>query len=288
MSYDSILSNRSVAQITILSICMTLLIGSLDHITGFELSFSIFYIIPITIASWYGGRKLGIFLSIFSAMTWFTADLLSGHLYSHKAIPVWNTFVRLGLFVIISLLLAKTKTTLKNEQEMAKTDGLTALLNGRAFRESVTKLLDFCRRIKRPLSMAYIDLDNFKQVNDTFGHTEGDRVLRVVGTSLLKTVRSTDIVGRLGGDEFAVALPDTNKEQARTVIEKMHLHLMKEVGLHNWPIGFSIGVISFAVPPITADDAIRHVDNLMYRVKKAGKNNIFFEEFSDIYLSESR
>lgn len=281
MAYDSILAGRPVPQVIILSICLTLLIGALDHITGLELSFSIFYIIPISIASWYGGPKLGIFLSVLSAITWFTADLASGHVYSHKAIQAWNASVRLGFFIIIAQLLTKIKTTLKIEQKMATTDSLTALLNGRAFRETMTKLLEFCRRINRPISLAYIDLDNFKTVNDTLGHTEGDRVLVVVGACLANSLRNTDIVGRLGGDEFAIALPDTDTGQARTVIEKMHRQLVGEIALHNWPIGFSIGVISFAIPPPTADEAIRQADNLMYRVKKEGKNKIFFEDYPE-------
>jgi hypothetical protein len=82
MALDSILAGRSVPQIIILSICMALLIGVFDHITGIELSFSIFYIIPISIASWYGRPKLGIFLSAISAITWFMADLISGHIQS--------------------------------------------------------------------------------------------------------------------------------------------------------------------------------------------------------------
>lgn len=112
-------------------------------------------------------------------------------------------------------------------------------------------------------------------------------MLLVVGACLAKSLRNTDVVGSLGGDEFAIALPDTDQDQARTVIEKMHLQLMAEIGLHNWPIGFSIGVISFAIPPVTADEAIRYADNLMYRVKKAGKNNIFFEELSNSSQTES-
>jgi len=270
-----------VPQIFILSVLLTLVIGLFDHFTGYELSFSIFYIMPIGIAAWYAGRILGLIISFFSAGAWFTADLVSGHVYSSNIIPVWNTVVRLGLFIIIATLLARIKTALDLEQEMADTDSLTGLLNGRAFRESVTKLLDLCRRIKRPITLAYIDLDNFKKVNDTFGHTEGDLVLKVVGNALPESLRSTDIIGRLGGDEFAIILPDTNTDQAKTVIEKMHLQLMKEIGLHNWPIGFSIGVTIFIVPPKTADEAIRISDNLMYRVKKAGKNNILFEEYSE-------
>ena len=270
--------------ITVLSTILTFLVGLLDHITGYELSFSIFYIAPIASASWYGGRHPGLFLSVLSAFTWLAADFASGHVYSHQIIPIWNGLVRLAFFLLISHLLVRIKTILKIQQEMAETDGLTGLLNGRAFRAEASKILEFCKRINRPITLAYLDLDNFKTVNDTSGHSEGDRVLKTIGSCILHSVRSTDIVGRMGGDEFALTLPDTNTEQARTVIEKMHLRLKKEVGQHGWPIGFSIGVISFASPPDSAEDAIRHADNLMYRVKKAGKNNIFYAEHPDLPL----
>lgn len=278
MSFNTYWSARSHVQITTIALLITCLVGMLDHVTGFELSFSIIYIAPITFASWYAGKRSGLLVSFFSAVLWLMADLLSGHTYSFRIIPAWNALVRLGFFILVTILLARMRTTLNREQEMADTDGLTGLLNGRAFRENVSQLLDFCRRINRPITLAYLDLDNFKQVNDSFGHTEGDLVLRVIGTVLPQSLRSTDIIGRLGGDEFAVVLPDTNMDQARTVIEKTHLQLMKEIGLHNWPIGFSIGVITFPIPPKKADEAIRFADNLMYRVKKAGKNNILFEE----------
>lgn len=281
MSFDSFWSGRSVQQTVFLSVLLTLVIGFLDHFTGYELSFSIFYIIPISIASWYAGRTPSLSISFLSALTWFFADLISGHVYSSSIIPVWNAIVRFGLFSLITVLLSRIKTALDLEQEMADTDGLTGLLNGRAFREAVTRILDLCRRIRRPITLAYIDLDNFKKVNDTFGHTEGDLVLKVIGKAIPASLRSTDIIGRLGGDEFAIILPDTNAQQAKTVIEKMHLQLMKEIGMHNWPIGFSIGVTIFIKPPKTADEAIRASDNLMYRVKKAGKNNILFDEYSE-------
>jgi len=281
MLFKTFLAGRSVPQIIILSILLILLVGGVDHLTGFELSFSIFYIIPIALASWYASLNIGIFLSLFSAIIWFVADLLSGHVYSYNIILFWNVLVRLGFFIIVSLLLARMKISFKMVADLADTDGLTGLFNGRAFRESAMKMFEFCGRIKRPTALAYIDLDNFKQINDTFGHTEGDRVLKVVANTLSKYLRNTDIVGRMGGDEFAIVLPDTDRGQAVTVIEKMHLHLKEEIGIHNWPIGFSIGVTVFIVPPKTVDDAIKKADNLMYRVKKAGKGNIFFEEYTE-------
>jgi len=166
------------------------------------------------------------------------------------------------------------------EQKTAQTDGLTALLNGRAFRQGAQNLFDLCRRIGRSASLAYIDLDNFKAVNDSLGHTEGDLVLKVVGATLAQCVRSTDLVGRLGGDEFAVVLPDTNLSQAHTVMRKIHQKLTEEVGFRNWPIGFSIGVAILSKPATNADEAIKFADNLMYDIKKMGKNSIACKEFS--------
>jgi diguanylate cyclase (GGDEF)-like protein len=152
-------------------------------------------------------------------------------------------------------------------------------MNGRAFREAAVRIFQFCRRIDKPATVVYLDLDNFKQVNDTFGHAEGDRVLKIVGSTLAKGVRSTDIVGRLGGDEFALVLPNTNHAQARKVMEKLHQKLMEEVGTHSWPIGFSMGVAIHRKPPATADEAIKFADKLLYCVKQSGKNDISYEEF---------
>ena len=95
----------------------------------------------------------------------------------------------------------------------------------------MTKLLDFCRRIKCPITLAYIDLDNFKNVNDTFGHTEGDRVLKVVGTSLSRACAAPILSGVWAVTNLRWPCRTPIKMQARTVIEKMHLQLMKEIGL---------------------------------------------------------
>ncbi|UCD80043.1 MAG: diguanylate cyclase [Desulfobacterales bacterium] len=279
-SINSLLSGLSASQLILPAISAALLLGLLDHITGYELSFAVFYVVPIAVVSWYVGRVPGLVFCGLSTAIWLIVDLASANTYSHPTIPFWNAAVRLGFFIMISLLLSTLHTRLIMEQRAAQTDGLTNLLNGRAFREGARKLFDLCRRIGRPATLAYIDLDNFKAVNDSLGHTEGDSVLKLVGTILAKSVRNTDLVGRLGGDEFAVILPDTNLSQAQTVIAKIHEKLTEEVGAHNWRIGFSIGVAVLAKPPSSVDEAIKLADNLMYDVKKVGKNSIVYREFS--------
>ena len=162
---------------------------------------------------------------------------------------------------------------------MAKLDGLTGVMNARAFGEAAQTILSIAARYGRPTAIGYIDLDNFKSVNDTLGHSEGDTVLIAVASILLESVRGTDLVGRLGGDEFAIFLPETTYSGAVTIFDKLRERLLKEARERVWPIGFSIGVAVFRTAPLSVDEAIKLADALMYRVKNSGKNNILFEEF---------
>lgn len=152
-------------------------------------------------------------------------------------------------------------------------------MNGRWFGEAAQAIFHIAARYGRPTVIGYIDLDNFKSVNDTLGHTEGDHVLRTIASILLKSVRSADLVGRLGGDEFVVLLPETTYTGAVTTFENLRKRLLKETGEHMWPIGFSIGVAVFLTPPSSIDEAIKAADALMYRVKNGGKNNMLVEEY---------
>ncbi len=261
------------------SIVLMAIIATLDYFTGYEVSFSIFYLIPISLASWYTGKYPGLIVGFLSAVTWWGVDIASGHQYSHRAIPIWNAAVRLGFFIVTTQLLATLRNYLDREAILARTDGLTGTLNGRAFREEAMSMLGLAARHGRPIALAYIDLDNFKTVNDTLGHDEGDRALKIVAAVLRESVRHTDIVARLGGDEFALLLPETTATGARTVLEKVRENLVNKAEECRWPIGFSIGVALFSKPPRSAEVAIKLADSVMYRVKNTGKNSIAFEEF---------
>ncbi len=273
------MKNRSSFQVAAVSLVLTAAIAALDHTTGYELSFSIFYLVPIAFAAWYGNLRLGIFLSAVGAMTWLVVDRTAGHSYSQSIIAFWNAVVRFGFFTVTAALIAKVRLQLEKEKLMARLDRLTETMNVRAFQEEVHKLLDIAARYERPTVMGYIDLDSFKSVNDTFGHAEGDNVLRTVASIMSRSVRRTDIVGRMGGDEFAVFLPETTSSGAAVVFENLREKLLTEVKERVWPIGFSIGVAVFRTAPSSVNEAVRMADTLMYRVKKSGKNSILFEEF---------
>ena len=276
---DAFLKERSSLQLTTACLSLILVLAAVDHTTGYELSFSIFYLLPIAFATWYAGMYHGALLSIVSASVWLIVDITSGNQYSRSFIPFWNAGVRFLFFIVTAWLLTTVRAQLDRERSMARLDGLTGVMNGFAFTESAQTILRIADRFERPTAIGYIDLDNFKRVNDTLGHAEGDQVLKTVASVLLTSVRKADLVGRLGGDEFVVLLPETTYSGAATVFENIRESLLKKAGEKGWPIGFSIGAAVFLTAPLSLNEAIRLADTLMYRVKKSGKNRLLIEAY---------
>ena len=208
------LEKRNIALRVSLGIVLICGIGVIDFLTGYEFSFSVFYVLPIALSTWLTGRRLGLAASLVSALVWSVTDAASGHHYSQPWLPVWNTFIRLVFFVIITLLLSAIRKAMQRESELARTDYLTGAVNSRFFYDFVQKEIDRLQRYQHPFTLAYIDLDNFKLVNDQFGHAIGDQALRRVVSLATKHLRKTDVVARLGGDELTFLLPETDREAA--------------------------------------------------------------------------
>jgi len=280
MKFLASLEKRSKLFWTIAGFALIGGLGILDFLTGYELAFSLFYLIPISLVAWIVSQRLGILAAFASACVWFTADVAAGSYYSHPFIYAWNSLIRFGIFAIAALLLSTIKKELKLERELARTDYLTGAVNLRFFYDLVQIEIDRFQRYKHPFTFAYIDLDNFKTLNDRFGHSVGDQVLRIVASSALKHVRKTDIIARLGGDEFALFLPETNQESARVVLAKIQGGLLEEMRQSNWPITFSIGVLTCSAAPQTTDELVTMTDELMYAVKRDGKNAIKYSTYA--------
>ncbi len=134
------------------------------------------------------------------------------------------------------------------------------------------------RRFKRPFTIMYFDLDNFKGVNDNFGHSEGDALLKRVAEMVKLAVRSIDIFARIGGDEFAVLMPDTDYNGSELVAKRIQEWVFRVAQEKNWPVTASIGLVTCIETPATADEMIKWADTVMYRAKNGGKNRIVHEE----------
>ena len=264
-----------------------LFIGFIDYVTGFDISLSIFYLIPISMVSWYVGKWQGILMSILGSIIWLIANKITAPAHIPFSILYWNSTVRLGFFLIISYFTTrlkdsseKLKVALDKEKTLSRTDSLTKILNRRAFTESAETEIYRARRYKHPFTIVFMDLDNFKAVNDTFGHSAGDKLLDLVAQTIKNNMRSSDLIGRLGGDEFSILMPETGFESADISMRRLQLKLLDIMQRNGWPVTFSIGMVTYTTPPDSIEDIIRKADSVMYSVKNNGKNMIAHEVLS--------
>ncbi len=267
-------SRKTRTNIITTAIMMVIMLGVLDYLTGYEFSFSIFYLLPVLFAGWFAGKLPAAVVSFLSSTSWLCAELLAGKTYSHFAILAWNSIMLLLFFLLFAYLLDAIHTLLEKEKGLARIDPLTGAANLRHFTELTNRELKRSVRFKRPITLTYMDIDNFKQINDAHGHSTGDRLLSVMASTIRKNVRATDIIARLGGDEFAILMPETRSEQARSAIEKLQKSIHDALAEHGWPVTMSIGVATCNNPPCTVDEFIKMADNLMYAAKNSGKNMI--------------
>jgi diguanylate cyclase (GGDEF)-like protein len=271
------ISKQSKMHLFVLCLLLVIVVGIVDYLLGEDVSIALFYLLPIALASWFVGRRSGIFMSFASAGTWVIADIMARQVYFHPFVHFWNTLMSFGFFWTVSYTLSALKASLEHLKSMARTDPLTGMINRRYFIELADKEIRRAKRFKHPFTAAYIDIDNFKEVNDRSGHDEGDKLLRSMADVMHSHIRETDIAARLGGDEFIVLLPETDHESARIFFAKMHEYLLDMVKKRRWTVTFSMGVITFVTPPVSIDDMIKHADALMYTGKHRGKDMIRFE-----------
>lgn len=282
---NDLLENRTRPYLAALAVALTILFASMDYLSNPDLSFLILYLVPILMVVWIAGRHMGILLAIISTAGWFISDMLTRPVhplpfYASPLISSWNVVMEMGVFLILIYLVSALKTALLHEKELARTDFLTGAANKRYFSEVSALELARARRYKRSFAIAYMDIDNFKAVNDLQGHKAGDDLLHLIAVTMKKNLRTMDTVARLGGDEFAVFMPETKLEQTRIVIDRLQKTLLEVAKNNQWPITFSAGVVCYDTPPQTAGEAIKAADELMYSAKTSGKNKILYEQRS--------
>jgi diguanylate cyclase (GGDEF)-like protein len=274
------LENRSPLFSTTVGFAILGLLGVLDYLTGNELTLSLLYLIPIVWVTWAVDQRTGLFMSFISGLALLGAETAAGQTYSHPIFYLLNTLVRTLFYVVVVYLVTELRKSRKEEQLAARTDFVTGAVNARYFNELLQMEISRIRRYPHPITLVYVDVDNFKLVNDLFGHKIGDDVLRCIATELKNQLRGTDTVARMGGDEFVMLLPSTRQPEARVVVSKVYTNLMEEMRQRNWPVTFSMGAISCEFSPYSAEQLVNMADELMYEVKNSTKNNIRFRTWA--------
>ncbi|MDD2309439.1 MAG: GGDEF domain-containing protein [Desulfuromonadaceae bacterium] len=253
----------------VIGLVCAVLIGVVDYLSSNEYMVSFFYLLPIAFVTWFAGKKAGIINSLICAVIW----TINSHGSSLIALT-WNMVSTLGIFCTMAITLSSIHQLFETKDSLSRTDPLTGVMNIRAFSGLVEYEILHLQRRGCPFSIAYLDLDNFKKVNDCHGHKKGNELLKAVVICLAQSLRRTDVVARVGGDEFTIFLPETGPAAVKLVMQKVREQLIETARNQNLTTTFSIGVLTCTHGSCNFDEIISIADKLMYEVKVSGKNNI--------------
>lgn len=275
------MANRSRLYLLLSALIIVSFVGVLNYRVGQDISLLLFYLVPVVQTTWFVGIRAGIIMAFICAAVWFSVNFLLTPNDLPPLVFFWNTSMRLGIFLTVVYIISiqsALKRALEKERELSRTDYLTGALNPRAFTEAAVSEISRAARYGHHFSVAYIDLDDFKTVNDTHGHATGDLLLKTVVEVIGRSIRSTDSLARMGGDEFAVLFPESGDKAASTIVFKIHEKLTEIMNRNGWPVTASIGLVTYAQPPQSYDEMLKKVDGVMYQVKQSGKNRVKQEE----------
>lgn len=251
------------------------LLALIDYLlTPQHITVQLVYLVPIFIITWFIGPLHGAAAIAISAVINFAINFYNLSIFPNPWDPFVNDTLAVGVYLMAARTISVMRTLIETEQALARTDPVTGAANRHAFFELVEYELNRTRRTQQPCSVASIDLDNFKIVNDRWGHATGDLALCTVVTTLKQHIRATDQLARLGGDEFILFLPQTDAQAARITLDRVQAKLLAVMQANFWPITFSIGVATFTTPPESIEAALHRADEFMYGVKRNGKNRI--------------
>ena len=252
-------------------------VGYCDVLIGEDVTLWILYLPILACVCWRFDLKLACGMSLLCSLM----PLLDRSLVGKEkpfALPVlWDVLIRFSVFIAFAVVLSALRQAKLRERELERRDFLTGIANSKSFLERAQRELEQCRQSGTSFTIAYIDCDNFKTINDTLGHLTGDELLKTVAVTLTTTSRNGDAVSRLGGDEFAMLMPQTFGESAVALVGHVQDSLLAAMRANGWPVTFSIGAATFTQPPESVTELIRIADELMYSVKRADKNAIEYK-----------
>jgi len=243
-----------------------------------EMQFSLMYLVPVAWVTWRTGRAGGVILAIASTVAWASMEALQNPFFGHSVLTYLNVATIAVLFLSFVFILAKLKDALLRETELSRTDGLTGIANRRAFLEELGQEIKRTLRDNHPMTVVYLDVDDFKTINDTLGHHKGDECLLLVAQTIRGELRSTDTIARMGGDEFAIITGDASLE-SRTMIEQRLAGIIEQrnnAAGRDYKLVLSVGVLKcdISMQGLTIEDLLAKADALMYEQKREHRSRL--------------
>ena len=249
---------------------LLILVASGDYLThaNLILEFSPLYVIPVSFFAWFVGKRTGIFFAAVSVGLAFCIRLT--HL--PRLTALWDALVWLALYFGTALIMVQLRKLYDRERHLSRIDPLTRIENRRALRESADRARSYSERQGLPLSIAYLDLDGFKELNDNLGHRTGDKLLTLTAAVIRRFIRPTDTVARVGGDEFVILLPGTTSDDAAQILRRVRSNFDVAMQHKGWAVTISTGLVTFFPPLSSVREMIQHADKAMYAAKSRGRN----------------
>lgn len=245
-----------------------------DRVTGPVMSLAVFYLLPVAAMACFVGKLAGLTAATICGALWFMDTTGSIPQSMPLSVVAWMAVERITFFILFTYLISVLKAYIDSQRQLAATDEMTGVANRRALLTQIAAELARAQRNGSPITLAFLDLDNLKTINDRLGHAAGDRVLQITAQTIASAIRKSDLLARVGGDEFALLLPQSDEQAADAVIRKVRALLATAMKHHGWDVTVSIGLATFHRLPADADEMLNTADRLQYQVKHNGKNSV--------------
>ena len=268
----------AVALAGALSLAAILIVDSVARDKGVRLV--PLYVPALCVICWALGARRGVLFAIVAAAVAVVPDALESPTPLGAATVV-STVIRALAYVFLAIIIAACRNTYDDADVRAMHDGLTLVLNKMSFHATAQRYLLVAERNGQTVVAAYVDLDEFKAINTTYGHAAGDLALLTFGREAMDAIRGSDLVGRLGGDEFGFLLNVSSDEHAEGLVHLLHQRVTTALAKTGLPLTCSMGAAIIAPGSALREaDVFKAADRIMERAKQAGKNTALAERIT--------